>query len=136
MVSARMGVAGLGVATALLFAACGNGPPPGENGSGGGGGGGGNIGSKVSGQTAATSVKETDELKFSPNSSSVKSGDVVQWTNSGSAAHNVTFDDFPSVSSDTMNGGDTYEVKFTKAGTYKYHCTFHPGMEGTITVSG
>jgi len=137
MVRGRLGVAGLGVATALLFAACGNGPPPGEGGAGnGGGGGGGNIGSKVTGAAAAASVKQTDELKFSPTSSSIKVGDVVQWTNSGSVAHNVTFDDFPSVTSDTMNGGDTFEVKFTKAGTYPYHCTFHPGMEGTLTVAG
>jgi plastocyanin len=35
-----------------------------------------------------------------------------------------------------MNSGDKYQVKFTKAGTYQFHCTFHPGMEGTVTVSG
>ena len=27
-----------------------------------------------------------------------------------------------------------YSVAFTKAGTYKYVCMFHPGMEGTIAV--
>jgi plastocyanin len=33
-----------------------------------------------------------------------------------------------------MNGGDSYLVKVTRPGTYKYVCTFHPGMEGTITA--
>ena len=28
----------------------------------------------------------------------------------------------------------TYQVTFTKTGTYKYVCVFHPGMEGTVTV--
>jgi plastocyanin len=28
----------------------------------------------------------------------------------------------------------TYAVAFTKAGTYKYLCVFHPGMEGTVVV--
>jgi plastocyanin len=137
MMNARMGVAGLGVAAALLFSACGNGPPAGSGGSGsGGGGGGGDVGSKATGATAATTVKETDSLKFNPSGSSVKVGDVVEWDNSSGVAHNVTFDAYSSITSDTMNSGDTFQVKFTKAGSYQYHCTFHPGMDGTITVSG
>jgi plastocyanin len=135
MMMARMGVAGLGVVVALLFAACGNGPPVGSGG-GGAAGGGGDVGSKATGATAATTLKETDELKFQPASASVKTGDVVEWDNTGSVAHNVTFDQFASISSDTMNSGDKYQVKFTKAGTYQFHCTFHPGMDGTVTVSG
>jgi plastocyanin len=136
MAKARIGVAGLGLVVALLFSACGNGPPPGSGGGGGAGGGGGDVGSKVSGQTAAATVSETDQLKFNPSSTSVKVGDVVEWNNGSSVAHNVTFDDFQNITSDTMNSGDKYQVKFTKAGTYQYHCTFHPGMDGTITVSG
>jgi plastocyanin len=131
-----MGIAGLGVATALLFSACGNGPPAGQGGGSGGSGGGGNVGTTTTGATAATLFKQTDQLKFSPNSASAKVGDVVEWDNTGSIAHNVTFDDFPSISSTTMNGGDKFEVKFTKAGTYQFHCTFHPGMDGTITITG
>jgi plastocyanin len=39
------------------------------------------------------------------------------------------------VASPTMSGGDKWLAKFTKAGSYKYVCTFHaPGMAGTITV--
>jgi plastocyanin len=137
MMKARLGVACLGVATSLLFAACGNGPPAGEGGGGGttGGGGGGDIGSKVTGQTGAATVTMTDSLKFQPASTSVKVGDVIEWNNSSSVAHNVTFDSYQSITSDTLQNGDKYEIKFTKAGTYQYHCTFHPGMDGTVTVS-
>jgi len=136
MVNARIGVAGLGVATALLFSACGNGPPPGSGGGGGAGGGGGDVGSPTSGATAATKVQETDALKFNPASSSVKVGDVVEWDNSSSVAHNVTFDAYSNITSSNLNSGDTYQVKFTKAGTYQYHCTIHPGMDGSIKVGG
>lgn len=94
----------------------------------------GGPGQQVSGQTAAATVKESDQLKFSPTSVTVKTGGVVEWDNSGTVAHNVTFDQYDQITSDTMNGGDKYQVKFTTAGTYQYHCTFHPGMNGTVTV--
>jgi plastocyanin len=91
-------------------------------------------GQKVTGQTANQTVKQTDGLKFNPNATALTVGQVVEWDNSGSIAHNVTCDESSAITSDTMNGGDKYQVKFTKAGSYPYHCTFHPGMDGTITV--
>lgn len=93
---------------------------------------------KVSGQAATVSVSETDALKFEPSSATAKVGDVIEWTNSGSALHNVTFDSQQVPSSDTQNGGDKFELKFSKPGTYHYVCTFHvaAGMQGTITVTG
>jgi plastocyanin len=91
-------------------------------------------GQVVQNQTASVKVQETDQLKFNPSSQTVKAGQVVEWDNSSSVAHNVTFDSYPGITSDTMQNGDTYEVKFTQPGTYQYHCTFHPGMDGTVTV--
>ncbi len=91
-------------------------------------------GQVVQNQTAAVKVQETDQLKFNPNSQTVKAGQVVEWDNGSSVAHNVTFDDYQSITSDTMQNGDKYQVKFTQPGTYQYHCTFHPGMDGTVTV--
>jgi len=92
-------------------------------------------GTKVSSQAAAHTVKQTDQLQFVPSSVTLTSGSVVEWMNSGTVPHNVTFDDYPSISSGTMNGGDVFEVRFTVAGTYDYHCTFHPGMNGSLTVT-
>jgi plastocyanin len=91
-------------------------------------------GQQVSGQTASAKVDETDQLQFNPTSVTIKAGQVLEWDNTGQVAHNVTFDADPSISSDTMNGGDTYQVKFTQPGTYQFHCTFHPGMQGQVTV--
>lgn len=91
-------------------------------------------GSVVQGQTAAAKVQETDQLKYAPNSVSISAGQVLEWDNSGKVPHNVTFDAYASITSDTMNGGDTFQVKFTQPGTYQFHCTFHPGMDGQVTV--
>jgi plastocyanin len=93
------------------------------------------AGQQVTGATAAQTVQETGALKFDPASVTLSSGGVVQWTNGGSAPHNVTFDANPELTSGTMGPGDKYQVKFTRAGQYPYHCTFHPGMDGTVTVS-
>jgi plastocyanin len=136
MTRTRTILLGAGTLVVLVLSACGNGPPTGQaTGSGGGsGGGGGAAVQAVQGGPGVTTVKETDELKFFPSAASVKVGDIVEWMNGGSTAHNVTFD--AGAASPTMNGGDTFFAKFTKPGTYHYVCTFHaPGMAGTITVT-
>src|SRR5437870_6391284 len=101
----------------------GAGPPPAE---------------KANGGTPAANVGETDDLKFVPTSATVKVGDVVQGTNDGTSIHSVTFDNQQVPSLDTQNGGEKYQVKFLKPGTYHYICTYHvtSGMTGTITVTG
>ncbi|MHB8719302.1 MAG: cupredoxin domain-containing protein [Candidatus Dormibacteria bacterium] len=86
--------------------------------------------------TPAVTVAATDALKFDPASSTVAVGQVIEWKDTGTVAHNVTFDSSSDATSPTLNPGDTWEVKFSVAGTYQYHCTFHPGMDGTLTVTG
>jgi plastocyanin len=86
--------------------------------------------------TPAANVAATAQLAFDPTAVAVKKGDVIQWKSTGSAAHNVTFDDQQSLTSGTLQQGNTWQVQITAAGTYKYHCTFHPGMNGQITVGG
>jgi plastocyanin len=97
------------------------GPPPGQT---------------VTGQTASQKVKETDSPNaFVAKDVIVKANDVVQWDNTAKEDHNVVFDDFPEITSDTMHAGATYQIRFTRAGKYAYRCTFHAEMVGTVTVS-
>jgi plastocyanin len=70
---------------------------------------------------------------FSPEDVEVAAGDAILWTNEGQAPHTVTFDDGPD--SGQVAPGDTFEHSFDEAGEYPYVCTFHPGMEGTVTVT-
>jgi plastocyanin len=70
---------------------------------------------------------------FSPASVSLKVGDIVEWSVTGTVPHNVMFTEDPNVSIDLLQHGDTWQVRFTRPGTYHYHCTFH-GESGTVTV--
>ncbi len=74
----------------------------------------------------------------------------VIWTNQDAVPHTVTSDDPPYV--DKINGpfdslqqqesipggfllpGKTFEFTFTAEGTYGYHCSPHPWMQGKVEV--
>ena len=58
---------------------------------------------------------------------------TVFWSNGDSAAHTVT-SDTGVFDSGNMNPGDTYQFTFTTPGTYTYHCSYHPFMQGTVIV--
>jgi plastocyanin len=70
---------------------------------------------------------------YNPQTLTVKAGDQVTWTNTGSLAHTVTADD-GSFDSGNLNPGDTWSFTFSKPGTYAYHCAPHPWMKATIVV--
>lgn len=73
---------------------------------------------------------------FSPKAISVKVGESVTWTNQDSVAHNATATEGATFKSDDFGKGGTYTWKAGAAGSVKYVCTLHPGMEGTIRVTG
>ena len=76
---------------------------------------------------------------FVPDSSNVAVGDIVEFKNTGSVPHTVTFQDNNDacLTDNTLAPGATWEVKFTQPGTYNYLCTIHaPNMKGVIKVSG
>jgi amicyanin len=70
-------------------------------------------------------------FKFSPASLTVRAGTRVTWTNTDSAAHNVSGGP---LHSPKLNHGASYSHTFTRAGTYHYVCTYHPWMHGTVIV--
>ena len=91
--------------------------------------------------TAATSSGGSvsinmQNIAFSPGSAKAKVGQKVVWTNKDTVEHNVTAQSGGSFHSNNFGQGGTYEFTPTKPGTIKYTCTLHPGMDGTLTVSG
>ena len=91
--------------------------------------------------TAATSAGGTvsinmQNISFSPGSATAKVGQKVIWTNKDTVEHNVAANSGASFHSKNFGQGGTYEFTPTKAGTIKYTCTLHPGMTGTLTVTG
>ena len=70
---------------------------------------------------------------FSPSTITVAVNTTVKWTNKDAIAHTVT-SDAVLFDSGNMNSGATFNYKFTQAGTYNYHCTYHSMMTGTVIV--
>jgi plastocyanin len=60
-------------------------------------------------------------------------GTTVVWTNNDPLQHTVTAVD-RTFNSGLISPGKTYRHTFNKAGTYRYFCTPHPFMKGTIVV--
>lgn len=87
--------------------------------------------------TAATSTSSVTirDYEFDPRDITVSVGTTVTWTNEGPTAHTATADD-GTFDTGNLVKGQTGTYKFTKAGTYKYHCTPHPYMKATVTVTG
>ena len=68
---------------------------------------------------------------YAPSPVTVGVGGSVTWTNSDSTAHTSTGATW---NSGAIAPGASYTMTFSTAGTYTYHCAFHPGMTGTVTV--
>lgn len=72
---------------------------------------------------------------FAPVNLTIKKGDQVRWTNNDSnIAHTATSDN-GQFDSGTLQPGQSYTRTFDTVGTYAYHCTPHPNMKGTVTVT-
>lgn len=71
---------------------------------------------------------------YSPNVIHVKVGQTVRWVNDDPIPHTVTADDNSFFDSGNLKKGQKWSYTFTATGTYKYHCTPHPYMKGTVIV--
>ncbi len=71
------------------------------------------------------------DFAFSPQNITVEKGTTVIWTNTDAVPHTVTGANF---SSNTLNSGDSFTKTFQEDATLSYHCSFHPQMQGTLTV--
>jgi uncharacterized protein (TIGR03118 family) len=81
-------------------------------------------------QQAAASIMN---FAFAPPTLTITAGSQVQWTNQDAAAHTVVADR-GGFSSSTLQHNQTYSQTFSSPGTYSYHCSIHPFMQGTIVV--
>jgi plastocyanin len=125
------------VGSTLTLAACGGGNSGGTATS--------DTGCTVKGNTTAAVtptvvskiVLDPDTVgRFTPNNMTVKVGQSIEWDwQDASVAHTVTSDDTTSFDSCLQNKGYKFVVTFNQAGKFPYHCTIHPLMIGTITVT-
>lgn len=88
----------------------------------------------ASGEAGGRTVTMKD-LQFSPKQLTVKVGEEVTWVNAEPIPHNVVnTKEGEDPESELFGEGGTYKFTPQEAGTIKYVCTIHPGMEGTLTA--
>jgi len=95
-----------------------------------------NSGSSSSSTPSTTSSVTIQNFAFSPANITVKKGTTVTWTNKDSTPHTVVeTDGQDGPVSDNLANGKSYSFTYNNVGTYKYHCSIHPNMVGTVTVT-
>lgn len=82
---------------------------------------------------AADATISIHEFMFAPTSLTVKAGTTVRWKNLDGAPHTVRSVD-TRFSSNALDQNDSFAFKFDQPGTYRYVCSIHPQMVGTIVV--
>ena len=60
-------------------------------------------------------------------------GTKVRWVNRDPVGHMSAADD-GEWASPLISPGGTYQVRFSEAGTFDYHCQPHPYMKASVTV--
>ena len=73
---------------------------------------------------------------FSPANLTIKTGTTVTWLNQDEAVHQIESDSKVQgvFLSNSLAYGESFTFTFIQAGTYTYHCTYHPTMKGAIMV--
>jgi plastocyanin len=80
-------------------------------------------------------VEQNDQYAFQPATLTIAKGTKVTWTNTSDAPHTVTSDSNAFTASSSLQQNQTFSMTFNTAGTYAYHCSIHPYMKATITVT-
>ena len=88
-------------------------------------------------QMAATAPNAItiDNFAFAPQTITVAAGTTVTWTNHDDEPHTVTSADNPRLfKSSALDSDDSFSFTFATPGTFKYFCSIHPQMVGTVVV--
>ena len=99
----------------------------------------------IGGSGGSVYTIQINAAAFVPANMSIFEGDTIRWRSNeyytDGTPHDVTSNDTDAggaplwSSGGGMNLGSTYTKSFSTSGTYDYHCSIHPFMYGTITVS-
>jgi plastocyanin len=87
-------------------------------------------GSGVATQVARVRVID---FGFRPRNLMIARGTVVRWVNRGNRTHTTTSN--TGLWNHRLTPGETFGRRFRRMGTFAYHCSIHPQMTGTITVT-
>ena len=97
------------------------------------------TGAQVSTSTASTGAPGPNEVfvrsrMFNPATLTIPAGTSVTWLSKNDVeTHTIVSD--AGIFNLALNVGGSATFRFTEPGTYMYHCTPHPEMNGTIIVT-
>lgn len=83
--------------------------------------------------TVKIKMKDAGTNRFAPASVTVSRGTKVKWVNKGSLTHTTTANE--GAWDERLDPGEKFVRKFRRAGTFAFHCSIHPSMTGTVTVT-
>jgi plastocyanin len=78
---------------------------------------------------------EIVEFAFGPDAVTIPAGTSVTWTNEEIGVPHTSTADDGAWDSGTLAEGEAFSHTFTDAGTFAYHCSIHPSMTGSVTVT-
>jgi plastocyanin len=82
---------------------------------------------------AAPASVTVANMSFGPSRVTVGVGETVTWRFQDAMAHTATSDN-GFFNTGSASGGASRTVRFGSAGTFPYHCIFHPMMVGRVGV--
>jgi plastocyanin len=88
--------------------------------------------SVMAAEPAATRI-EVKNFMFMPTTLTVNAGDKVTWVNKDDEPHTVV-SDTGAFRSRAIDTDESFSYKFDQPGTYRFTCSIHPRMVGTIVV--
>jgi plastocyanin len=74
-------------------------------------------------------------MSFSPAAAAVKVGQTVSWKNNDSTTHAIAQDGGGLTTGSIPSGATSAPIQITAAGTLAYHCSIHPSMVGSLSVT-
>lgn len=75
-----------------------------------------------------------DNFAFSPETLRVAAGTKVTWVNRDDMIHTIVDENKSAFKSTPMDTDQSFSFVFAKPGTYRYFCSIHPQMTGTVVV--
>jgi plastocyanin len=83
--------------------------------------------------TIVSGAQSMTTTAYSPNPVTVSVGTTITWVNHDNIAHTATSNN-GGFDTGTISAGGQVSRQFNNAGSFPYHCSFHPNMIATINV--
>jgi plastocyanin len=75
-----------------------------------------------------------DNFAFTPKIVTIAQGSKLTWLNRDDVPHKIQSIDNGFTASPLLDSKGAYTTTFSKRGEFKYFCSLHPMMQGTVVV--